>query len=285
VRIYAIQDEEGICASALAQIDRTSFGLSTWEIPRGPLLDIRHSTFDIQLLNHIIADAKKSNCFAFYFSPTSDIETSNQQLVTSKRHIVPEATRIIKLGQTEEEILKQMKQKGRYNIRVAEKHGVEVIKSEDVDTFYELIEETAKRDKFKPLPKSHYKAFVGSLDGSFLLLANHPQQKKPIAGLLGVVWGEKGIYYYGASSYTHRACMAPYLLQWEAMRFCKEEKCTSYDLFGIAPLNAPTNHPWKGVTEFKEKFGGEVITYPEEKMIVLKPVVNFVLQTKRKFFY
>ncbi|MBU2259200.1 peptidoglycan bridge formation glycyltransferase FemA/FemB family protein, partial [Patescibacteria group bacterium] len=222
-------------------------------------------------------------------------------IVNSSRYQQPEATRIINLQQSEGEILNQMKPKGRYNIRIAEKHGVIVEESDDIDAFYELIKETTKRDRFKGHSKKHYQKFLTELEDSFLLLAHLPQNKKPIAGLLGVIWGETGLYYYGASNASHRAVMAPYALQWKSMRLSKTKGCSSYDLFGITPptiqsLNkAPLsqwergwgrgykkNHPWKGVSAFKEKFGGEVVMYPEEKVVVLQPFVHSLLKVKRK---
>ena len=56
-----------------------------------------------------------------------------------------------------------------------------------------------------------------------------------------------------------------------------------FNLFGIAPPEKP-DHPWKGVSEFKEKFGGSIVSYPEEKIIVLKPLIYNLIQIKRKLF-
>jgi lipid II:glycine glycyltransferase (peptidoglycan interpeptide bridge formation enzyme) len=61
----------------------------------------------------------------------------------------------------------------------------------------------------------------------------------------------------------------------------KAKGCTEYDLLGIAPENANPDHPWTGISSFKEKFGGEVVTYPKEKMIVLKPMMYHLLRMKR----
>ncbi|MBU0766345.1 peptidoglycan bridge formation glycyltransferase FemA/FemB family protein [Patescibacteria group bacterium] len=308
-KLYVEKEGNEIVASALVIIDRTTFGLSTWEIPRGPLANNQQSTINNQLLDHIFADAKKDKCFALYLSPPVPLplEATSYKLQASKRHQQPTATRIINLQQSKEEILAQMKPKGRYNIRVAQKHGVEVQQSQDIEAFFKLVSETTKRDKFKGHSKEHYRKFLTKLENSFMLLAYLPEsrspnpevlspnpesiikkashhKKKPIAGLLGVFWGETGTYYYGASSASQRAVMAPYVLQWESMLLSKARGYTSYDLFGIAPTDAPDSHPWKGVSAFKEKFGGYIISYPSEKMIVIKPLVNVLLTLKRIFF-
>jgi len=83
-----------------------------------------------------------------------------------------------------------------------------------------------------------------------------------------VIWNGTGVYYYGASSYEDRALMAPYLLQWEAMKICKAEGCTKYDLLGISHPDTKKD-PWEGISDFKRKFGGEVITYPPEQVLML----------------
>ncbi len=106
-----------------------------------------------------------------------------------------------------------------------------------------------------------------------------------------MTWNKLGIYYYGASSYEHRSLMAPYLLQWKAMEHCKELGCLTYDLLGVAPPEnaassqlqaASSPHPWAGITDFKEKFGGELIEYPHEQQIVLRPFALKALTLKRQ---
>ena len=120
-RIYLLEEKKQILASALVVIDTTSFGFSVWDIPRGPLGE------DVDLLlKTIIEGAKKDRCLSIFLSPTHPLPATNYQLLASKRHEQPEATRVINLTDSEENILAQMKQKGRYNIRLAEKHGVTV---------------------------------------------------------------------------------------------------------------------------------------------------------------
>jgi lipid II:glycine glycyltransferase (peptidoglycan interpeptide bridge formation enzyme) len=281
VRIYASEDGGQIRASALVMIDRTTGGFSTWDIPRGPIWEVGRGALGVEeLLHTIISDANNDKCLALYLSPISNLPPTPNPLHPSPRHIHCEATRIIDLKKSEEDILSQMKQKGRYNIKVSQKHGVTVKESDDIDAFYDLVSKTGKRDGFTHLSKNKYQAFLESLPGAFLLLA-YDKQTEPIAGVLSVVWNQKGVYYYGASNHAERAKMAPYLLQLESMRFCKAKGCTEYDLLGISPENADPDHPWAGISSFKEKFGGEVVEYPQEQMMILKPMVYRLLAIKR----
>ena len=286
VRIYAAFNGHEIEASALVTIDRTSFGLSVWDIPRGPLgpLGIENEKLKMKnLMEKIVEDAKKDKCLSIYLSPFKEIIFNFQfSIVRSPRFEQPEATRILDLTMSDDALLEQMHQKGRYNIKVAAKNGVTVSKSDDVTAYATLATQTAIRDGYKAASKRQYEMFLKHLPGSFLLTAQSSQRKAPIAGLIGVTWNKHAIYYYGASDHEHRALMAPYALQWAAIQHAKAEGCTSYDLLGIAPPDADDDHPWKGITSFKDKFGGALVTYPQEQRIVLKPVANAVLKMKRK---
>lgn len=103
-----------------------------------------------------------------------------------------------------------------------------------------------------------------------------------IAGLMGVIHNSAAFYYYGASDYRHRALMAPYLLQWEAMQLARTRGARFYDLLGVAPPEAgPGEHPWEAMSTFKAKFGGQVVTYPPEQEITIRPGLKALLKAKR----
>lgn len=279
VRVYAVMQNNAITASAQVMIDAGRGG-SVWEVPRGPLWDAKNPDAARELCIGILEQAKTEKALAVYFSPLLPLPSGIPDAQDSHRSIHAEATRILDLEKAQAEILSQMHPKGRYNIRVAEKSGVTVQQSDDVESFYRLVKETGARDKFGTLPKHRYQAFFGHLPGSFLLLAEH--EGRPIAGLLGVIYNKQGIYYYGASSYASRQLMAPYALQWAAIEHCKAAGCTTYDLLGIAPQNAEKAHSWAGISEFKAKFGGTVINYPPEQMVVLRPWTFKLLKWKRR---
>jgi lipid II:glycine glycyltransferase (peptidoglycan interpeptide bridge formation enzyme) len=283
VRLYALRDSREIRASAMVIIDRSSRGgVSTWDIPRGPLWapDVPHDALQ-RFLEMIVSDAKKAGALHVTYSPPTSLPFTVPLARSSKRLVQPQATRLIPLAGSEEDMLARMKQKGRYNIRLAEKHGIRVEESKDAAGFAHIAKKTSQRDKFTSHGERFYQTFLDALPGSFLLLAYQEGQTIPIAGLIGVIWEGHGIYYYGASDHDQRHLMAPYLLQWEAMKRCKAAGCVDYDLFGIAPADVP-GHPWAGITQFKEKFGGEIVTYPSEQEMVLRPVTRAVLKIKRK---
>ncbi|NOX61274.1 MAG: peptidoglycan bridge formation glycyltransferase FemA/FemB family protein [Chloroflexi bacterium] len=156
----------------------------------------------------------------------------------------------------EDALLAGMKQKTRYNVRLAARRGVQVRESDDFDAFYALYEETAARDGFLIRPKAYYLAVMTRMQNAGLgqlLLAY--VENEPVAGLFLLCFGPTAWYFYGASSNKRRKLMPSYLLQWEAMRWAMAQGCTVYDWWG-APNELSENDPMWGVYRFKIGFGG-----------------------------
>ena len=270
-------------ACALVVIDRTTGGLCTWDIAKGPLVLGDEGRMH-PLLVQVVEDAEADKAMALYFSPNTPLTQAigHCSMRDSDRCEQSPATRIVDLTKTHDEILAQMHQKGRYNIKIAQRDGVSVRVGTmaDIDAFYDLLRSTSARDVFTISPKSHYARFLTNLPGSFFLIAEH--EGTPVAGFIGVCWNGTGYYYYGASNHAKRALMAPYLLQWEAMKLCKEHGCTHYDLLGIAPVGSGPDHAWAGISSFKEKFGGTVMEYVQEQQVMIRPMLWRLLQLKRR---
>jgi lipid II:glycine glycyltransferase (peptidoglycan interpeptide bridge formation enzyme) len=251
------------------------FGLCWLEVPRGPLF--QDDLAFAEVMKQIEELGKKQKAIFVRFS--SYQELSGAGFVPTKFDHHPSTSLVIDLGQTEDEILAQMKPKGRYNIRLAEKREVKVEVSEDLDTFYNLLSGTGNRDGFHIHPKEYYEAMLKTLGASAqLLLARY--EDRVVAGGLFVYLDEWGIYYYGASDHRYRNVMAPYLVQWMAIKEAKKRGCRYYDFLGIAPDGA-VNHAWGGVTEFKKKFGGRVVNYPQAKDFVLHPFWYFLYKLRK----
>jgi lipid II:glycine glycyltransferase (peptidoglycan interpeptide bridge formation enzyme) len=179
--------------------------------------------------------------------------------------VQPPDTVILDLEQSAESLLASMKPKWRYNIRLAEKKGVRIERTdaEDLDTFYTLFKETSGRDGIVIHSIEYYRALFDLAAGSpprgpqpRLYIASH--EGEPLAAVITLFRGAEGTYLYGASSNTKRKLMAPYLLQWTAMRDAMASGRERYDLFGIPPNDDP-NHPMAGLYRFKTGFGGTII--------------------------
>ncbi|MCI0521866.1 MAG: peptidoglycan bridge formation glycyltransferase FemA/FemB family protein [Chloroflexi bacterium] len=181
--------------------------------------------------------------------------------------IQPRRTLTVSLEGDEEALLMRMKQKTRYNIRLAIKKGVTVRACDDLNLFYDLMQTTGARDQFGVHSREYYQwAYELFMPGGHgeLLLAEY--QSTPLAALMVFARGERAWYFYGASSDAQRELMAPYLLQWEAMRWARSRGCRVYDLWGVPDADlemlegsfaARSDGLW-GVYRFKRGFGGEL---------------------------
>ncbi len=218
--------------------------------------------------------------------PESDLtpELLNQipDFLAEPHTIQPRNTILVDLNADEEELLARMKQKTRYNIRLAEKKGVVVRETNDIPGFYLLMQTTGARDGFAVHDISYYqKAFdIFSPQGDCVLLGAY-HEDQPLAYLMLFLLGERSWYFYGASDDTSRNLMPTYLLQWEAMRWSKAHGATIYDLWGIPDASEEALEEqfmqrseglW-GVYRFKRGFGGKVVRSAPAFVRVYKPLL------------
>ncbi len=203
----------------------------------------------------------------FWDTDPSSLTTDHSSLVTSPHNIQPPRTVVISLAGSEDEILGRMKQKCRYNVRLAEKKEVTVRAWEDLGGFHRLMEVTGGRDGFGVHSGEYYqKAYELFHPTGMAEILVAEFEGKPLAALMVFALGQRAYYLYGASTDEERNRMPTYLLQWRAIQWAKERGCTEYDLWGVpdadeATLEAQfeTRHDglW-GVYRFKRGFGGEV---------------------------
>ena len=233
-------------------------------VPKGPIMADAHHWDDV--LADLEQHARRSGTLFIKIDPDVDAESAAGQTliallqkrgwVFSPDQIQFRNTVLSDLSQDEDGILAGMKQKTRYNIRLAARRGVQVQPGADFDTFYTLYAQTSQRDGFLIRPRATYLRIMQRLQnaglGQLLLAAVDDQ---PIAGVYLFRFGTTAWYFYGASSNEHRRLMPNHLLQWQAMRWAKAQGCTTYDWWG-APDNLIESDPMWGVVRFKLGFGG-----------------------------
>jgi lipid II:glycine glycyltransferase (peptidoglycan interpeptide bridge formation enzyme) len=183
-------------------------------------------------------------------------------LIKSFEEVQPEYRVWVSLEDSEEKILAQMKPKGRYNIKIAERHQLKVEYSTEpkaVEQFFKLYQHTAKRTDFSGRGLTYFQELVELLkreDAGEIILIKHKEEVLS-AGIF-LCYKDVCSYLYGGSG-GDRSLMAPYLMHWKAMKRGKDKGCKMYDLLAIAPLDAPDDHPYAGLTRFKTQFGGEQV--------------------------
>ncbi len=154
-----------------------------------------------------------------------------------------------------------MKPKTRYNTRLSFRRGVNVRhgKASDLDIWMKLYEQTARRNEIVYHDRRFFEALlVQRCHDATVHLLIAEKQSIPLAAMFLSISADRATYLYGASSDEGRSLMAPYALQWTAIKESKQHSCHSYDLFGIAPGPNP-EHPLYGLYRFKAGFGGEMI--------------------------
>ena len=249
--------------------------------PKGPLLDWSNESLRNRVFDDLQTFAKKQGAIFLKIDPDIvlgrgvDLSNSNQVIpsemkrrgwVESQEQIQFKNTVIIDLSESEENLLARMKQKTRYNIRLAEKKGVSIRegKLDDLENLYRMYAETSVRDGFVIRDENYYmtvwKMFLQSA------VSNQPLaipliaevDNEPVAAIFLFMFAGRAYYVYGMSRNVHREKMPTYLLQWEAMKIAKSKGCLMYDLWGAPDVFDESDSMW-GVYRFKEGLGGEVI--------------------------
>lgn len=218
-----------------------------WFIPRGISI------------GNLEKEARKQGVLFLRFEPITEISRKydNSREISP---IHPKETLIFDLSKSEDELLSGMREKTRYNVRLAGRKGVKcrTIGVNEFNKFWGLMEETAKRDKFRAHPREYYEKMLGAFkDGSMKMeLRVAVFNEILVASALVVYFGDTATYLHGASSYEHRALMGPYALHWDIIKNAKKEGYRYYDFWGI------DEKKWPGITRFKMGFGGKVVNYP-----------------------
>lgn len=248
--------------------------------PRGPLLDWNDAALRDQVLDDLEALARRRRAVLLKLDPGVPLaaglpgaevdhpagQALQQALLRrgwrfSAGQIQFRNTVTLDLRRSEDELLAAMKQKTRYNLRLAAKKGVSVRagSAADLDLLYRLYAETSVRDGFVIRHAGYYRDVWGTLLQAGLaqpLLAE--VEGEVVASLIIFLFGGTAWYFYGMSRDAHRDKMPNHLLQWEAIRWARSHGAHTYDFWGAPDEFVETDSMW-GVWKFKEGFGGQII--------------------------
>ncbi|OIP80212.1 MAG: hypothetical protein COT39_02185 [Parcubacteria group bacterium CG08_land_8_20_14_0_20_48_21] len=237
------------------------FGWSYGYAPRGPIfLEEEKSN---EAANLLFAEIKKSLGNKGVFLRCEPMQKIQQLSQHAPEHAVamqPQYEWLVDLAQDEEMLLAGMHQKTRYNIHLAEKKGVCVqnMHKQDFENAWQVFQQTSERGSYHLHTKSYYGKML-AFDEAKLVGA----YDKDILLAVTLLWtfGDMVTYVHGASDYTQRNFMAPYLLHWENLKRAKAIGMKWYSFGGVAP-DDDLSHSWRGITRFKKGFGGKMYAYP-----------------------
>ena len=261
-------------AGAQVLFRRLPFGFTIAYIPKGPVGQDWEN-----LVPELDGICRERKAIFLKFEPdlweirgsltqsTGSPDDTPKGFLKSSINVQPQRTLLVDIRGDEQGVLARMKQKTRYNVRLAQKKGIIVHPSADIGAFYRLMQVTGKRDSFGYHSLDYYKRAyeLFYLNGNCELLVAEYRQE-PLAALMVFSHGRRAWYFYGASASDHRERMPTYLLQWEAIRWARAQGCSEYDLWGVpdAEMNeleanfTRRNDGLWGVYRFKRGFGGQL---------------------------
>jgi lipid II:glycine glycyltransferase (peptidoglycan interpeptide bridge formation enzyme) len=283
-------------------------------IPRGPVMPISNFQFPIsnEFPNHndrilkkfkidfseLIKLAKENNAGWIRIDPENEkileaIKNSTDYKICKAPHdMQPKEIFVIDISKPEEELLTSMKQKTRYNIKIAQKNVMVSVSKEKkyVEEFLRLTKEMAKRNGITSHPEEYYRKMIEGLPDEMLKIYVAEYENKIIAANLILFFGDTATYLHGASGNEYRNVMAPYLLQWQAILDAKKAGYLKYDFGGIkseipnskfqipnetknSKLKIQNSSDWSGITKFKLGFSlnTKPVVFPGSYDIIIAP--------------
>jgi lipid II:glycine glycyltransferase (peptidoglycan interpeptide bridge formation enzyme) len=299
VRQFVIEKDGGI--EAFFQLIKFPliFGKSYYYSPYGPVVK-EYSTELLDFLRERLGQIKEKDVVYIrldFFPEIKDekILSHCQKLfykvpafLQKGSNFQPRQEWFLNIEKSETELLEAMHKNTRYSIRTAEKKGVQVkVIKENFSTyfpdFYRLIEITAKRNNFTLHPEEYYKNIFSNLDknneGGLLVVASFGEEILVID--LIIVFAGTANYVFSGSSSENRNLMPAYLAQWVSILEAKKLGCREYNFGGVNLNKKGIENNWAGLSDYKVKFGGHLVTHPGFYDIVWQPLWYLVYNLRK----
>ncbi len=216
-----VRNDEGAVIGACSFLIRKvpSLPYTLMYAGRGPVCDVHDTAVLSAITEGAKALAKKYKSYCLKIDP--DVLSSDTEFADAMKSlgytlrdpgknfsgIQPRYVfRLYLDGRDEETVLGSSHSKTRYNIRVAERKGVEVkiVGKEEAGVFAKLMMETGVRDGFVVRSQDYFEKMLDHLGEHARLYMAYTAEGVPVAGTLAVHYGDKVWYLYGASSNAHR---------------------------------------------------------------------------------
>ena len=235
----------------------------------------------IQLEPNVICHCEERSDVAISKNQSTEIASliaRNDNLLRLSHHpLFTKYTFVLDLTKSEDELLKDMHPKTRYNIKVAQKHGVVIAEDNSPQAFevyLELTQQTTERQGFYAHSTNYHKKMweiMRNADIAHLFTASY--KGSTLAAWIVFVWKDTVYYPYGASSRNHREIMAPNLLLWEIAKWAKKQGLKYFDLWGALGPSPDPNDPWYGFHRFKEGYHPKLIEFIGSYDLVINPLL------------
>lgn len=263
--------------------------------PRGPVCDLHDRDVLSDLLAGVRELAKKYHAYLFRMDPyvTADDDAFIAMARGMGLRFIPGMGDFTTIqtrnnymldieNKTPDEVFEGFHSKWRYNIRLAQRKGVEcrVCGPDKIDDFYPIMLVTGKRDGFIVRPKEYFVRMLEAL-GEHCRLFICYYEDKPVSGAITTQYAGKTCYVYGASDNEYRNMMPNHIMQWTMIQWAIENGNFLYDFQGI-PHYQDENHPNYGVYRFKKGFNGQVVEFAGEFDLVFSASMEKLVNTAEK---
>ena len=227
----------------------------------------------------IVQPADNGHRFAEYLQ--------RSRFAPSSVRAIPVATTRIDLSQSLDAIMKNMKSKTRYNVRLAGRKGVVVRDGTlaDLARFHGMLQATAERQGFSDYPLAYFEKMWAEFapQGQLkLFVAEH--EGEPLSMLLAIAFGETVLFKKGAWSGKGGKLHPNEAMHWRAISWAKAHGFRYYDFEGMEEsvvrqiLAGEKPEQVDAVTRFKLGFGGEVRINPGVFEYIYNPVLRWGYQ-------
>lgn len=232
--------------------------------PRGPIVDYEDDIKTRNIIENIIRFAKNIHVEYIIFNPKVDIEFVGN-VIDSKHFTVDrnnyelqkESPRgaIVEVSTTKEELILKFNQKTRYNIKKSQRENLEInIKSAiDLDDFYSLYKETARRHSFN-MHNEEYFHKLFRVFGNSVICCEVKYKNVVLAMSINLIYRDTLIYLYGVSGNEYRTKNPCYRMHWEMIKYALENRIKKYDFGGVFCNDGDINNKDYGLLRFKKGF-------------------------------
>ena len=291
-RWFLHHDAAGPIGAAVIRTTRLGFGRWLATIQRGPV--VHDPARFAETLSALLDALRTAGCCTVQLAPrvrgrALPVMTEAMRacgFAPLARQSLHQATGIVWLDKSEDDVLAGFRQRARRALRAADKAGIAVravASADDLATYQRVLDHfAAMRPDYDTagLPNARGQAALVAACGGALLLAE--RDGVAIGAHAFVRQADEAIWLSLATSERDGASPG-YPLLWEGMCRARALGCVGYDLAGL-PLDEPRDAGEAGRVQFKSAFAPHRRVMPPMQMAVLDPLAHHLLFGAREAY-
>lgn len=242
--------------------------------PRGPVCERGDAKVLSELLSGAEAIAKEVGAYKLTLDPDiakndtawisyfSEMGARVGENAVDNAILQPFSVYRINVDKSDDELMESYHSKARYSVRVSIKSKAKcrLGTRADIPTFCSLLEATAEKDNFTARSEKYFYDMYDALGDDMMKIFIVECEGRAIAGSVLIKCARKTWHMYAGSNDECKETLPNFLMQWEMMRWSRDNGCPLYDMRGIAGA-ADKLRPIEGLVRFKKRFGGELCSF------------------------